>query len=132
MSRSVSKINRNLWIGDICSPNDAHFLKTHKIDAIINVSTFSSQKNRIDDKIKIYDFHLNDEDPISTTVINETSKLLYKLRKENTLVYCDTGINMSATVICKYLMDNIHLTSNESFALVKSANNRRGIKTSKK
>lgn len=129
---SKAEVIKNIWVGDIGSCNDKKFFKTYKINTVINLSPFKISSNVTED-MKRHDFSMVvgcadfDNYEQIKNIIDDAVAVMIHHSTDGILIYCDTGVNWSPAVICKFLMIMRLLTFDQASALVKNANNKRGI-----
>lgn len=132
----VSEIIPGLWLGDMRSASDKHFLKSNSIHTIINCSKdikfidYSQWGLNIKKiKIKIPYISMSNDREISKInkifykYLDNTLSFLYeslKQKNENVLVYCKTGNNVSVAFIIAYLIMYGKINKSNAYKCVRS------------
>ena len=115
----------NLYLGNIKSANDIHFLKENNIQTIINCTENEPFHEYFDDKSK---YRLNINDSRETHNINRFKEQIFEIidliddsiiNNKPVYVHCYWGLMRSATVIASYLIKKYKLSSKDAITLVK-------------
>jgi hypothetical protein len=114
-----------LWLGNIETAQDKHFMSKNNIKLIINCSndipnyfnnTIKTIRIPVDDSLKEKDF------VIMSKYIPSIIEIIYDnlYRGNNVLVHCFAGMQRSACIVCAFLMYYFHLNTYESITYIKS------------
>lgn len=116
-----TKVNDNLYLGNIYNAADIETLKSNKITMIVNVSKTISNYFERDFKyvnIKIDD--INDE-KFGEELMETVDKIRDEInRNGNVFVHCLMGSSRSVTVILTYLLKYDNKTLDEAYSYLKN------------
>lgn len=116
-----TKVNDNLYLGNIYNAADIETLKSNKITMIVNVSKTISNYFEMDFKyvnIKIDD--INDE-KFGEELMETVDKIRDEInRNGNVFVHCLMGSSRSVTVILTYLLKYDNKTLDEAYSYLKN------------
>jgi len=123
----VSKINNNIYLGNINISQNEGFIKQHNIKVIVNCSKdipFSS-KNTKNYRISVDDNLSHSSIIIMFRYLKKLIPLInnHLLKKDTILIHCRAGMQRSATFLAALLMYNLKLPKNKTINLIRKKRN---------
>jgi len=106
-AQPISRITKNLYLGDADAARDEKLLDSRKIVGILNATEKGEVDNHFPTKYMYYNLHIRDEEQSDMTVhLLSACNFIHRRRMQGkaVLVHCGRGVSRSATIVVAYLM----------------------------